>query len=244
MTDVNTVTIARADVDSVGIDVYSNSMDAAAPWTLDELTSRVADATQRLGLLQANGQVADVPNARAIRWYTSTGLVRRPQQRGRVAFYGPAHLREIVAIKRLQSQGLTLEQVQQQLLGKSDDDVRVIAGVPDDLEAAVVVADVPARSFWAAEVADAVFSDALDVTGLPEPADVAAASVTAPADATRVALADPSGVTVVLPTTTRTPTADDVQAILSAVVETLVARGLLASSSATDPPAPKEEERS
>lgn len=219
----------------------------AAPWTLEELTRRVADATQRLGLSQVNGQVADVPNARAIRWYTSTGLVRRPQQRGRVAYYGKAHLRELVAIKRLQSQGLTLEQVQQQLLGKSDDDVRVLAGVPDDVEADTAV-DVDAdagrvggdvRSFWAAEVADAVFSGALDVTGLPEPA-----AVTAPAGETRVAVTDPSsGVTVVLPTTTRPATADDVQAILSAVVSTLVARGLLASSSAPDTtPALKEED--
>lgn len=197
----------------------------AAPWTLDVLTDRVAEATRRLGLVQENGQVAVAPNARAIRWYQSQGLIRRPEQRGRVAFYGVAHLREIVAIKRLQSQGLNLEAVQQRLVGASDDDVCAIAGVPAELEAVdadtVVVDEVAAaparRSFWGDDTADVV-------------ADAAAVVVTGPADdaaPTRIALDHPSGVTVVFPTT-HAPTADDVQAILSAVVSTLTARGLLA----------------
>ena len=231
---MNTVTIAPADVDSVAVDDYSNPMDAA-PWTLEALTALVAEATRRLGLHQDNGQVADAPNARAVRWYQSQGLVRRPQQRGRVGYYGVAQLREIVAIKRLQSQGLALDEVQRRLLGMSDEELRVTAGVPADLEvtAAVVepVVDVtdeaPApRGFWHTEAVDAVVdaavvADTVTVTGpAAEPTGI------------RIALDHPSGVTVVFPTT-RAPTADDVQAILSAVVSQLTARGLLAASTTT-----------
>jgi DNA-binding transcriptional MerR regulator len=210
-------------------------MDAAAnPWTLEELTRRVAEATHRLGLLQENGQVADVPNARAIRWYTSTGLLRRPQQRGRVAFYGPAHLRELVAIKRLQAQGLTLDQVQQQLLGKSDDEVCALAGVPADVEAvAAAVVEGGGRSFWSDDVADAAVAGAVEVTGDAGAGDVVVG-------AARAAFDHPCGVTVVLPATARTPTADDVQAILSAVVSTLTARGLLAVGAAAAEPTKEE----
>lgn len=224
---MNTVTVAIANVDSVEIDDYSNLMDAA-PWTLETLTALVAEATRRLGLHQDNGQVADAPNARAVRWYQSQGLVRRPQQRGRVGYYGVAQLREIVAIKRLQSQGLALDEVQQRLLGMSDEELRVTAGVPADLEvAAVVVVDpvideVPGRrGFWHDDVVDAAVDDTVTVTG---PADEPIG--------TRIALDHPSGVTVVFPTT-HAPTADDVQAILSAVVSALTARGLLALSTTT-----------
>ena len=200
------------------VDVYSICMQPLAPWTLDELSSRVAVATHRLGLLQSNGQIADAPNARAIRWYQSTGLVSRPQQRGRTAWYGPQHLLQLVAIKRLQATGKTLEEIQQELLGKDDDDIRLLAALPDELlEAAATSVDPQpegeVRSFWSADVADA---------------DVSAPSIeAAPEAVVRIALDHPCGVTLVFPSA-RTPTPDDVQAILSAVVDQLTARGLLA----------------
>jgi DNA-binding transcriptional MerR regulator len=224
---VNTVTIAPANVDSVVINDYSNLMDAA-PWTLETLTALVAEATRRLGLHQDNGQVADAPNARAVRWYQSQGLVRRPQQRGRVAYYGVAQLREIVAIKRLQSQGLALDEVQRRLLGMSDEELRVTAGVPADLEVTAVVIEPPARGFWHTEAVDAVVDAAVVADTVTVTGPAAATAVAA----TRIALDHPAGVTVVFPTT-RAPTADDVQAILSAVVSQLTARGLLAASTTT-----------
>ena len=126
------------------------------------------------------------------------------------------------------AQKLDRVQVQQQLQGRSDDDVRVLAGVPADLEAVAVVDAAPvARSFWSADAADADVSAAVVVTGdAPDDGDVSAVKE-------RRAYEHVSGVTVVLPGTTRAPTADDVQAILSAVVSTMVARGLLATSSDT-----------
>jgi DNA-binding transcriptional MerR regulator len=79
---------------------------------------------------QADGRVRDVPDMRTIRYYTTLGLLDRPaQMRGRTALYGLRHLLQLVAVKRLQAQGLTLAEVQQRLVGCSDTALRAIAGV-------------------------------------------------------------------------------------------------------------------
>ena len=63
----------------------------------------------------------NVPDLRTIRYYTTLGLIDRPaEMRGRTALYSRRHLLQLVAIKRLQARGLSLAQVQEQLLGASD----------------------------------------------------------------------------------------------------------------------------
>jgi DNA-binding transcriptional MerR regulator len=100
-------------------------------WTLDELGAVVALALAVDYTGTANGRVRDVPDARTIRYYTTLGLIDRPEQmRGRTALYGLRHLLQLVAIKRLQARGLTLAEVQQQLLGKSDAALRKLARLP------------------------------------------------------------------------------------------------------------------
>jgi DNA-binding transcriptional MerR regulator len=100
-------------------------------WTIEELSERVADALAVGYPGQPSGRVREVPDRRTIRWYTTTGLVDRPaEMRGRTALYGRRHLLQLVAIKRLQTQGLTLADVQQQLLGAADDDLERIASIP------------------------------------------------------------------------------------------------------------------
>jgi DNA-binding transcriptional MerR regulator len=90
-------------------------------WTIDELGSRVALALSVDYDGQASGRVRDVPDQRTIRYYTTLGLIDRPAAlRGRTALYGRRHLLQLVAIKRLQAQGLTLAELQQQLLGQPD----------------------------------------------------------------------------------------------------------------------------
>src|SRR6266702_6605341 len=87
-------------------------------WTIDELGSRVALALSVDYDGQASGRVRDVPDRRAIRWYTTLGLVDRPAaMRGRTALYGRRHLLQLVAIKRLQARGLLLAEIQQRLIG-------------------------------------------------------------------------------------------------------------------------------
>ena len=66
-----------------------------------------------------------------IRWYATTGLVDRPVMRGRVAHYGERHLLQLVAVKRLQAQGLTLAEIQQRLAGATDATLRAAADGAD-----------------------------------------------------------------------------------------------------------------
>lgn len=86
-------------------------MDAL--WTLPEL---VAEVAARIAALPApkNGQVRAVPDDRTVRYYVTLGLLDRPSaMRGRTALYGPRHVAQVVAIKRLQAMGRSLSEIQQ-----------------------------------------------------------------------------------------------------------------------------------
>ncbi len=129
----------------------------APGWPLDELARRVAVALQRVALASASGRVRELPDARTIRYYTTLGLLDRPQAyRGRVALYGPRHLLQLVAIKRLQAEGRALSEVQPRLYGLSDAELAALAALPDgvgvvDLDVAPAGPPRPAsRPFWKA----------------------------------------------------------------------------------------------
>ncbi|WBQ04776.1 MerR family transcriptional regulator [Kribbella sp. CA-293567] len=99
-------------------------------WTLGELAERVESALADYPG-QANGRVRAVPDQRAIRWYTTTGLIDRPtEMRGRTALYSHRHLLQLVAIKRRQSQGRTLAEIQSELTGATNETLHPIAGLP------------------------------------------------------------------------------------------------------------------
>jgi DNA-binding transcriptional MerR regulator len=88
-----------------------NGMEAL--WTLPEL---VAEVAARIAALPAprNGQVRAVPDERTVRYYVTLGLLDRPgAMRGRTALYGPRHVAQVVAIKRLQAMGRSLSEIQQ-----------------------------------------------------------------------------------------------------------------------------------
>ena len=100
-------------------------------WTLDELAERVDAALAVDYPGQPSGRVRDVPDPRAIRWYTTIGLIDRPvAHRGRMALYGPRHLLQLVAVKRLQAKGLPLVAIQQELAGATDTELGRVAQVP------------------------------------------------------------------------------------------------------------------
>lgn len=132
-------------------------------WTLDELVARVAQALAADGVRAPNGRIRDVPDARALRWYATIGLLDRPSAfRGRTALYGPRHLLQAVAVKRRQADGMALAQIQAELSGATDATLRGVARVPVSLltapaeardtlsEAPAVLAEVrsPRASFW------------------------------------------------------------------------------------------------
>jgi DNA-binding transcriptional MerR regulator len=99
-------------------------------WTLEQLSDRVADLLGGDYDGQRSGRVRELPNARTIRWYTTIGLVDRPlATRGRVALYGHRHALQLAAIKRLQAEGLTLAEVQERLLGASEDRLANLARI-------------------------------------------------------------------------------------------------------------------
>jgi len=129
--------------------------DPEVLWTLDELGAQVAQALADGYDKPANGQVRAVPDRRTIRYYTTLGLIDRPaEMRGRTAFYGRRHLWQLVAIKRLQARGLSLQEVQQHLVGLGDTALRRLARV--DAEAAAILAPRPAAraDFWQAVPAE------------------------------------------------------------------------------------------
>ena len=109
-------------------------MAEEASWTLDELVRRVAAALEGPAYPGApNGRVRELPDRRAVRWYTTTGLVDRPVMQGRTARYGTRHLHQIVAVKRLQTEGRSLAEIQAELAGATNETLRWVAAVPDEL---------------------------------------------------------------------------------------------------------------
>src|SRR6266511_1080897 len=147
-------------------------MDQAhAPWTLADLTDRVAAALAVGYHGQRSGRVRDVPDQRAIRWYTTLGLVDRPAaMRGRTALYGRRHLLQLVAIKRLQAEGRSLAEVQVELAAAGGERLERIARLP--------TAPTPSRGattdrarFWAAGPAGPPREGSQLVGGPPPPPD-------------------------------------------------------------------------
>ncbi len=136
-----------------------------ALWRIGELADEVAVCLADGYVGSSSRRVRKVPDVRAIRWYTTTGLLDPPlEHRGRVAYYGVRHLHQLVAIKRLQSEGMPLTQIQQRLTGVTDSDLEKLSGVPKNLREKLentaeppTSARRPTSEFWkprAGEVSD------------------------------------------------------------------------------------------
>lgn len=130
-------------------------------WTLDELCDRVERALAVDYAGQASGRVRDVPDRRTIRYYTTLGLIDRPAtMRGRTALYSVRHVLQLAAVKRLQSQGQSLAEVQGRLVGRTDTALRELAGLPAGFDLDAPPTDPPADAdrrgerFWSTPPAD------------------------------------------------------------------------------------------
>jgi DNA-binding transcriptional MerR regulator len=126
-------------------------------WTIGELAERAA------GLLgserRVNGRVRDVPNERLIRWYATIGLLDPPlARRGRVAQYGRRHLLQLVAVKRLQAEGLSIAAIQVELAGATDMMLQRAARLPDMPDGASAASTPPQETrrerFWTRPATD------------------------------------------------------------------------------------------
>ena len=97
-------------------------------WRIHELQQRVATALE--GHEAPDGRTSAIPNVRTIRYYTTIGLLDAPaKMEGRTAYYGPRHLLQVVAIKRLQTAGHPLAAIQSRLVNLPDEDLADIAGL-------------------------------------------------------------------------------------------------------------------
>lgn len=96
---------------------------------LEEVTAR---ALQAAGVNSVDsGRVRSTPDVRSIRYYTTIGLLDRPaEMRGRTAYYNRRHVLQLMCIKRLQSQGKPLVEIQTQLAGATDKQLKKLAGLP------------------------------------------------------------------------------------------------------------------
>lgn len=134
-------------------------MDAA--WTLPEL---VAEVAKRIAALPPprNGQVRAIPDERTVRYYGTIGLLDRPAaMRGRTALYGPRHVAQVVAIKRLQTMGRSLSEIQQLWPTLDDPTLARMSGV----ELAAAARPVGRAEFWKREARSSE-------PGEPEPTEI------------------------------------------------------------------------
>jgi hypothetical protein len=160
---------------------------------MDELVERVARALAAEYSGAPNGRVRDLPDRRAIRWYTTTGLVDRPLgMRGRTALYGRRHLLQLVAVKRRQAQGHTLAAIQAELHGADDAVLAEVARVPEEVLAGNGAAPDPGPArprFWAVPAMSPQTAAAAAEVAPAATDDVAAVSATGAAATTAQATA-------------------------------------------------------
>ena len=107
-------------------------MDTLFP--ISDLRTLVARALQEVAYTPASSaRVRAVPDTRTIRYYTTLGLIDRPDEmRGRTAYYGPRHVLQLVAVKRLQADDLTLSDIQEQLTALTPKKLESLAALPAD----------------------------------------------------------------------------------------------------------------
>ncbi len=185
-------------------------------WTIEQLPDQVAALLEHNYEGQRNGRVRELPNGRTIRWYTTIGLVDRPvATRGRTALYGRRHLLQLAAVKKLQSAGRTLAEIQEELLGATDARLAEMAGVQQvDINWPAARISV-ANDFWKsiAHGRPAAETDTV-ATGVP---DTAIDTVAKVVHGIRIG----DSVTVLLDAATRAPDADELAAIESAAAPLL-----------------------
>jgi DNA-binding transcriptional MerR regulator len=222
-----------------------------ARWTLDELAERVDAALAVDYDGQPSGRVRDVPDPRAIRWYTTIGLIDRPAaHRGRTAMYGPRHLLQLVAVKRLQARGLSLVAVQRELAGATDAQLAAVARLPTTPASpprppALLAASARRAGFWRERPSQALTAAAAEAAAVApeEPGDGVATLRGVPLGDGATLLLDPG----------RELGPADLRAILAAAAPLLAAlrarglagqpRGSTQGAPPADGPEPRREHR-
>jgi DNA-binding transcriptional MerR regulator len=104
-------------------------------WTLPELAHELALVLAESRVVPTDRRARDLPEPRTLRYYAALGLLDPPSElRGRTAYYGRRHLAQLVAIKRLQAEGLTLAEVEERLCDLSPRALLALAKLPTEAE--------------------------------------------------------------------------------------------------------------
>ena len=94
-------------------------------FSMAELAGAVNRWCEAHGIVPASGQAGEQVTERNLRYYRTLGLVDAPESGGGQG-YGSKHRLQVVAIRLLQAQGLTLTRIQQLLYGRSLADLKRI----------------------------------------------------------------------------------------------------------------------
>jgi DNA-binding transcriptional MerR regulator len=100
-------------------------------WTIDELIRECGRVL--VDEPQPSGRVTDIPDLRTVRYYAALGLLDPPRAYDKKkALYDEHHLQQLLAIKRLQRDGLALAEIQKKLAGASSSKLRALSDPPKE----------------------------------------------------------------------------------------------------------------
>ena len=111
---------SQTDADTEDAERSESSEDSVESYTIDDLAAATA-----------------IPS-RTIRFYQSSGVLPKPEKRGRVAYYGPHHIERLEMIGRMQDRGLRMRAIKE-LVDKVDRGEVVLAewlGLEEQLSSA------------------------------------------------------------------------------------------------------------
>lgn len=102
--------------------------------TLSELADLAQRAVEAVAVAPKSNQAKSRPAPRMLRYYQSIGLLSPPAAvRGRTPLFGRRHLEEVLAVKRLQADGVSLEDVRSRLEGLDASGLSALARFPEEL---------------------------------------------------------------------------------------------------------------
>lgn len=114
---------------------YTDSVTmTTALLTLRELSEAASRALEAAGVTPANRQAKAVPAPRMVRYYLASGLLDRPGSRGHELVFGRRHLLQLVAIKRLQAQGRSLDEIAGVMRSAGPGTLEALADLPPGAE--------------------------------------------------------------------------------------------------------------
>jgi DNA-binding transcriptional MerR regulator len=143
--------------------------------TLPEFAAVAANAVRASNAVPDNRQAKPIPAERMVRYYTARGLLPRPGTRGRALTYGRTHLVRLVGVKRLQGQGLSLDEIAQRLQAMSQEELESLAAIPPSAIPADLGDPEPASAPIPSRAAGRFWQTAPQLAAAPPPAEASRA---------------------------------------------------------------------